>query len=213
MLTANSSLRRTAFKSVTATLLSLTKTVLAKKGESLKEVEWKLLSELMKNSRRSDRVLARAINTSQPTVTRTRGRLERQGFIKEYTIVPDFTKIGFEIMAFTFLKWARNMSAEDFQKMIDASREKYKKGSMSIIMVVRGLGNDYDAIMVSLHEDFAAYRNLVDTVKRLSLSDVLTCETFMVDLTDVTGYRPLTFSCLAEYLQVCKEKMRKRKAK
>jgi len=37
-----------------------------------KDIEMRLLSELMKNSHRSDRELARTLKTSQPTVTRTR---------------------------------------------------------------------------------------------------------------------------------------------
>jgi DNA-binding Lrp family transcriptional regulator len=49
----------------------------------LREVELRLISELMKNSRKSDRELARTIGTSQPTVTRTRNRLEKEGYIKE----------------------------------------------------------------------------------------------------------------------------------
>lgn len=52
----------------------------------MKEFELKLISELMKNSRRSDRDLAKAIGSSQPTVTRNRHRLEQQGIIKQYTI-------------------------------------------------------------------------------------------------------------------------------
>jgi DNA-binding Lrp family transcriptional regulator len=48
----------------------------------------------MKNSRKSDRQLARAIGTSQPTVTRIRSRLEKEGYIKEYTMIPDFGKLG-----------------------------------------------------------------------------------------------------------------------
>jgi Lrp/AsnC family transcriptional regulator for asnA, asnC and gidA len=68
----------------------------------MKEVELKLVSELMKNSRRSDRDLAKAIGVSQPTVTRTRSRLEREGIIREYTMIPDFGKLGYKIMALTF---------------------------------------------------------------------------------------------------------------
>ena len=30
-------------------------------------------------------------------------RLEKEGCIKEYTVMPDFTKLGYEIMALTFL--------------------------------------------------------------------------------------------------------------
>jgi DNA-binding Lrp family transcriptional regulator len=49
----------------------------------MKDIERRLISELMKNSRRSDRELAKALGTSQPTITR--GKLEREGIIKEYT--------------------------------------------------------------------------------------------------------------------------------
>ncbi len=53
----------------------------------MKDTELKVVVELIKNSRRSNRELARAIGMSQPTVTRTRTGLEKQGIIKEYTIV------------------------------------------------------------------------------------------------------------------------------
>jgi len=55
----------------------------------MKEHYMKLLSELIKGSSRSDRELARVIGTSQPTVTRARAKLEKEGFIEEYTIIPN----------------------------------------------------------------------------------------------------------------------------
>jgi len=44
----------------------------------MKETELKLVSELMKNSRRSDRELARAMGVSQPTVSRMIRKLEKE---------------------------------------------------------------------------------------------------------------------------------------
>jgi hypothetical protein len=44
----------------------------------MKNIELKLISELMKNSRRSDRELAKAIGVSQPTVSRLIKKLENQ---------------------------------------------------------------------------------------------------------------------------------------
>jgi DNA-binding Lrp family transcriptional regulator len=64
----------------------------------MKETELKLISELMKNSRRSDRELAKAIGTSQPTVSRMIQKLEKQGIISEYTMIPDFTKLGYSLL-------------------------------------------------------------------------------------------------------------------
>jgi len=47
----------------------------------LKDVELKFISELMKNSRRSDRELARVLGLSQPTVGRMMKKLEKEGII------------------------------------------------------------------------------------------------------------------------------------
>jgi len=44
----------------------------------MKEIELKLVSELMKNSRRSDRELSKVLGVSQPTVTRLRSRLKKK---------------------------------------------------------------------------------------------------------------------------------------
>lgn len=59
----------------------------------MKNVELKLIPEFMKNSRRSDRELARAIGVSQPTVSRFVDKLEKSGVIRVHC-VPDFNKRG-----------------------------------------------------------------------------------------------------------------------
>jgi DNA-binding Lrp family transcriptional regulator len=82
----------------------------------LKEIERKLLSELLKNSRRSDRELAKAIGVSQPTTTRLRTKLEKEGYIKEYTIIPNFSKIGYTIMALNFIKLDPKIAAYDIEE-------------------------------------------------------------------------------------------------
>jgi DNA-binding Lrp family transcriptional regulator len=63
----------------------------------------RLVSEMLKNSKKSDRELAGILGVSQPTVSRTRVRIEND-YIKTYTIIPDFEKLGYQIMAFTFSK-------------------------------------------------------------------------------------------------------------
>ncbi len=78
----------------------------------MKDVDLKLVSELLKNSRRSDRDLAKTLRVSQPTVTRVRTRLEREGIIREYTVIPDYAKLGFEIASITFARLNEPMSQE-----------------------------------------------------------------------------------------------------
>jgi DNA-binding Lrp family transcriptional regulator len=63
----------------------------------LKDVELKLVAELMKNSRRSDRELAKVLKVCKATVTRIRSNLEKEGYLREYSAVPDFVKLGFSL--------------------------------------------------------------------------------------------------------------------
>jgi len=69
-----------------------------------KDLPQKLLRELLKNSKQSDRELAKILKVSQPTITRTRHKLEKSGLIKDYTIVPDFKKMGFQLLAINLAK-------------------------------------------------------------------------------------------------------------
>jgi len=61
-----------------------------------------LLKELLRNSKRVDKELTKAIGLSQPTVTRLRKNLGK--YIKSYTILPYLSRIGYEILAITFAR-------------------------------------------------------------------------------------------------------------
>src|SRR3990172_8533925 len=82
----------------------------------LKDVERKMLAELVKNSRRSDRELAKAIGRSQPTATRVRTKLEKEGYIREYTAVPDLGRIGYTMLALNFLKIDLKLSQAELRE-------------------------------------------------------------------------------------------------
>jgi len=73
----------------------------------------RLVSEMLKNSKKSDRELAGILAVSQPTVSRTRARIEKE-YIKTYTIIPDFKKLGYEIMAFTLAKITLSLKSFEY---------------------------------------------------------------------------------------------------
>ena len=83
----------------------------------MKDVELKLLSELLRNSRRSDRELAKVLGVSQPTVSRIIAKLKKEGFIRNYTIIPDFAKLGYGLLAITFVKLKSAYSNEETEKI------------------------------------------------------------------------------------------------
>src|SRR4030066_359501 len=61
------------------------------KMKEMKPLDYQLLFELMKDSHRSDRQLAKALGISQPTVTRRRAMLE-DNIIEDYTDFPQFLR-------------------------------------------------------------------------------------------------------------------------
>jgi len=172
----------------------------------LKEAELKLIAELIKNSRRSDRELAKATGLSQPTVSRLRTKLEKEGYIKEYTAIPDFEKLGYELMGITFLKLRKTLEPEQIEETRQIAKEKLEKSRFGIIMLERGLGLKYDGVVVALYEDYANYLKHVDALKQFPYFEISAIESFLINLKDTVHYRPLTFKALAEHLLIKNEK-------
>lgn len=170
----------------------------------MKKTDWKLLAELMKNSKISDRELAKKIGVSQPTVTRRRTRLQKEGIIKEYTIIPDFLKLGYRLMAITLFKYEKRFTNEKVEKAKKILAESFKNSPFKIIMAERGMGARYNAVMISVHRDYNSFRKLTDFAQQAPLGPV-EIDSFLIDLADKVHYQPLTFSCLANHLSTQKK--------
>jgi len=168
--------------------------------KGIREIELKVLSELMKNSRVSDRELAKRLGVSQPTVSRIRNKFEKEGYIKEYTYIPDFVKLGYNLMALTFIKRAEwGSRKEDGLLFKEANRHATKTG-FDTVMAVRGMGCGYDAVILSFHENYSAFLERLREIKQFPQIDVEQINSFIVDLNDKGLYRQLTFSTLASHM-------------
>jgi DNA-binding Lrp family transcriptional regulator len=175
----------------------------------MKETELRLISELMMNSRRSDRDLAKAIGVSQPTVSRWIKRMEKEGIIREYAMVPDFRKLGYKIMAVIFLKLGQNdkpLSLEELKEMHRKARQLEKDNPRNFLLVNNGIGLKHQMIVISFFHDYSEYVSYLRMVKEES-NDALSpfikpedIDSFLVNLEDETHYQPLTFSRLAKNL-------------
>lgn len=171
----------------------------------MKDVELKLIVELMKNGRRSDRDLAKAIGSSLPAVTRMRDKLEKEGIIKEYTMIPDFRRLGFEIMALTFVGYREEITEEKTKETKEAIQKVERKIPAAILMGMSGASSGYDKLVfVSLHEDYASFMNHLTVLKKLPNVDMQRIEGFLISL-DEGHFQPLTFSVIADYLLTRKE--------
>src|SRR5512136_121910 len=139
--------------------------------KELKPIDYKLLFELMKDSHRSDRQIAKALGVSQPTVTRRRGLLEKN-YIEGYTIIPKFGQIGFEIAAFTFLKTKLNhVKGNERDAALSKMKEWYLK-QPNVIAVLDGQGMGWDAVCVSLHENYTGFAEFL-RLQNSELSDFI----------------------------------------
>jgi DNA-binding Lrp family transcriptional regulator len=172
----------------------------------MKDVELKLISELMKNSRRSDRELAKAVGVSQPTVSRLVKRLEKDGIIKEYTMIPDFRKLGYQLLALTFVKLREPLGSEETDKARKIAKQALEESPYGIVLLERGIGLGYDGVIVGLYEDYAAYTEHRNKLREYPFLEVTDVEGFLISLDDEVHYRPLTLQALAKQLLAMKKK-------
>lgn len=144
-----------------------------------------LLYELIRDSKRSDRELAKVVKVSQPTITRMRKTLEKSEYIREYTVVPAFEKLGFEILALNFLDAD---VTEEFSKWIFKSPK--------ILFACFGEGaNGKALLLVSLHKNFTDFSQFTSEIEKLFGSNVSSFKSFLSSLkADVV--KPLSFKNL-----------------
>ena len=174
------------------------------KQMKMKNAGLKLISELMKNSRRSDRDLAKAIGVSQPTVSRLIKMLEKEGIIKEYTMIPDFCKLGYEILAFTFFNLEKEPNAEEIEKAREVFQSLSQNRLLEVVMLERGIGLGYYGVIISFHEDYSSFLKLRETIVQFDFWELSKMESFIICLVDENRYMPLTFASLAKHLLIVK---------
>jgi DNA-binding Lrp family transcriptional regulator len=164
--------------------------------KELKPIDYKILFELMKDSHRSDRQLAKALDVSQPTVTRRRAMLE-ENFVEGYTVLPKFGQIGFDIAAFTFLKSKlKSISGEEKNDALQKMKEWYMKQN-NVILVLDGRGMGWDTVCLSLHEDFADFAKFIRAHDSELSEWVVESQTFHADLKGGIVIKPFHLKYLA----------------
>jgi len=166
----------------------------------LKDVDTKILVGLMKNSKISDRKLADSIGVSQPTVTRRRAKLEKE-LSFEYTVIPDFAKLGMKIMAFHFTSWKPEAfetlsQKKDFQKKV----AEYISGQPNMIFASTGQGLGMSRMGITLHKDYSDFVAFKTRMETDWGSYMTKYETFIVSLKSDKVKRPLTLKYLADYI-------------
>jgi DNA-binding Lrp family transcriptional regulator len=159
----------------------------------LKELEMKLLYELMKNSRRSDRELAKAVGVSQPTVSRYLERMQKD-FGITFTATADLGKAGFEIIALTFgRKETERIEPKKVQELLEEHRN-------SIIFATTGesSGKVAERMMISVHKSYSDYVRFRRYLQQEWQGLVLISGSFLISLKSDKTIRPLSTHYLFE---------------
>ena len=170
----------------------------------MKDSELKVIIELLKNCHRSDRELARAIGVSQPTLSRIREKLEKQGMIKEYTIIPNYSQLGFKLLSITFTKMKGPLSKEILDDMKKRARNTMSEHPSALILGNTGMGCNADYVAIAFHKDYTEYTEFMRDIKQYPNVNINETKSFIIDLNEKDQMQTLSFSHLAGYLAKAK---------
>jgi DNA-binding Lrp family transcriptional regulator len=151
----------------------------------------KLLFALIKNSKRSDRELARALHLSQPTVTRLRKILEKEA-IEQYTAIPNLSYLGFDLISFTF------STTKELVNPLEEKGKKWTAEQPSVMFASTGQGMDADAVMISVHKDYADFAKFYQNFRRDWGGSLQNFRTFLVSVKGSVQLKALSPNCLVE---------------
>jgi len=156
----------------------------------------KVLYELMKNARQSDRAIAEKLQVSQPTVTRARTYLEKN-YISEYTAIPSFPKIGYEIIAITFVKTNLSLSPEERMKAGKKGRQ-WTLSQPNVVFAAQCNGMGFTGLMISFHKNYSDYVDFMKKCRNEWSGAVTFQESIMIHMREEQMIKPLVFASLIE---------------
>lgn len=161
----------------------------------MRNIELRVVWELILNCRGSDRALARSMGISQPTVTRIRKKLQKEGVIS-FEAMPNLGKLGYEIIAMTFAKW----NHEKYPDTRVARAKDFIMKHPNIIFVSTGIGRDSDRVAISVHKNYSDYAQYMTEIKTDWEELMTITSSFIVSIKSDNILRPISFKHLAKCL-------------
>jgi len=121
---------------------------------ALDDIDRRLLGELLRDSKRSYRELAKAIGVSAATVINHVQRLESAGVIKDYSVRLDHERLGYELTVITEITVSKG-------KLLETEEEIAKISNACAVYDVTGLT---DAMVIA---KFKSRSDLSEFTKKL----------------------------------------------
>ena len=165
---------------------------MGRKPEGVNGQMFRLLLEYLKDSSRSDRQIAKVLGASEATVSRLKRRLVTEGLVNQFSVMPHFSKIGYEIMAFSCVKFKPEKMIE-----IEARAKDWARKNHEILFTSRTQGMGMDALTISVHKNYADYDKFIKRNRETFGDLMLEAHNMLIDLKgEVT--KPFSLKYLAE---------------
>ncbi len=179
---------------------------MGKRSDEKKAKLMALLQEYLKNSNRSDKEIAKALGVSQPTVSKMKKKLLEEGLVMQFSAIPDLVKMGYEIMALSFVKFntneVYNFNMKDVMKLKRRAKD-WAESSPCIIFDAKAEGMGINAVNISLHKDYMAYQEFLRDSKKKWGTMMAEVQFVLVDLVGGIA-KPFSFKYLAEDIKTDK---------
>ena len=127
-------------------------------------------------------------------------KLEKQGIIKEYTIIPDYSQIGLSLMSITFTKMKGQLSKEILEDYAKRAKNTLKENPSALILGNTGMGLNADYVAIALHRDYSEYSQFMRDIREYPNVDIDQSQSFVIDLSSKNHLQPLSLHYIAEYL-------------
>ncbi len=133
------------------------------------------------------------MGVSQPTISRTRSRLEKEKIV-DYGGSPDLAKLGYEIIAVTLGK-------RDYANYPESVVEKAKHFTENHPNLIFGsdCSGAYDTIAISVHRNYADYNEFAHELAS-EAGEAMPFDSVLISLSVNKIVQPLSLKRLAENL-------------
>jgi DNA-binding Lrp family transcriptional regulator len=153
-------------------------------SDLLSKREKQVFLHLVEDARLSDQEIARKIQTSRPTVSRIRQRLEKQGYIKGYIPRVNFDKLNLSVRSFLLFRW-KDFSKKQELQQFDSTIKKIP----SVTAYLKGEGfNGRTNIIVSLHEHLEDHARFIELLRETWADNVDGVEVFLSSTSATSKY-------------------------
>ena len=169
-----------------------------KMRRNLKEKNVQVLRELLKDSSQSDRVIAKKVGISQPTISRLKKSLIESGAILSFSAIPNFSKMGFKLMALTFVKLKYNFSDIETHDEGHLTAQEWFSKQPNVIFSEYCRGMGMNGLAISLHYSYHDFEGYIKKHNKEIGHNVSELETVLVDLSSDDRVKAFDFSGLAE---------------